>query len=152
MHSGNLLRRVTNNESSNRDDPHQRPTTDQNPSSKSTAIRAAAVQGLNTKQKMSILPRSSNYKRLDTEGGRMRRFGWKKFAVGAVAIIGLVWLFGPRERREQVLGGMKGSSEYHTSTRLSVVLSGGVCVLQRGHGQVLRMWTMILYHLHLSHL
>lgn len=47
-------------------------------------------------------PRSSNYERL--EGGMgpsrnngMRRFGWKKFAVGAVVVIGLVWVFGPRK-------------------------------------------------------
>ncbi|OCH91644.1 hypothetical protein OBBRIDRAFT_774912 [Obba rivulosa] len=45
--------------------------------------------------------RSNNYERL--EGGmgpnRMgaRRFGWKKFAIGAVVIIGLVWVFGPRK-------------------------------------------------------
>ncbi|KAJ3539395.1 hypothetical protein NMY22_g4762 [Coprinellus aureogranulatus] len=58
---------------------------------------------------MSIIsPRSSNYERL--EGGmgpsRMpaqakgwRRFGWKKFAVGAAALIFVVWLWGPRESR-----------------------------------------------------
>ena len=47
-------------------------------------------------------PRSSNYERL--EGGMgpsrmngLRRFGWKKFAVGAVVIVGLVWVFGPRK-------------------------------------------------------
>ncbi len=47
-------------------------------------------------------PRSSNYERL--EGGMgpsktsgVRRFGWKKFAIGAVLIIGLVWVFGPRK-------------------------------------------------------
>ena len=27
----------------------------------------------------------------------VRKFGWKKFAVGAVVIIGLVWVFGPRK-------------------------------------------------------
>ncbi|KAI0344475.1 hypothetical protein BDW22DRAFT_1354520 [Trametopsis cervina] len=49
-----------------------------------------------------ISPRSSNYERLEgghgpTRNGGMRRFGWKKFAVGAVVIIGLVWVFGPRK-------------------------------------------------------
>ncbi|KAI0786178.1 nucleoside phosphatase family-domain-containing protein [Abortiporus biennis] len=48
-------------------------------------------------------PRSTNYERL--EGGLgpsrmsgLRRFGWKKFAIGAVVIIGLVWVFGPRRQ------------------------------------------------------
>ncbi|KAF8810998.1 hypothetical protein BYT27DRAFT_7090605 [Phlegmacium glaucopus] len=50
-----------------------------------------------------ISPRSSNYERL--EGGmgpsrlKSRRFGWKKFAIVACVFIGLVYLFGPRERR-----------------------------------------------------
>ncbi|TDL22138.1 hypothetical protein BD410DRAFT_788834 [Rickenella mellea] len=60
---------------------------------------------------MSILPRTNNtYKRLDTDGTGPRRgrwFGWKKFAVVAGLIIGLVWVFGPRERREQVLDTIK---------------------------------------------
>ena len=53
--------------------------------------------------RMAISPRSANYERL--EGGlgpsRMpaKRFAWKKFAIGAAAIIGLVWFFGPRESR-----------------------------------------------------
>ncbi|EMD31372.1 hypothetical protein CERSUDRAFT_162998 [Gelatoporia subvermispora B] len=43
---------------------------------------------------------SNQYERL--EGGMgpgrvgSRRFGWKKFAIGAAVIIGLVWVFGPR--------------------------------------------------------
>lgn len=58
--------------------------------------------------KMSnLLPRvsPSGYKRVDAPNGQSRRFrfGWKKFAVGAAVVIVLVWLFGPRERREQVL-------------------------------------------------
>ncbi|KAI0086951.1 nucleoside phosphatase family-domain-containing protein [Irpex rosettiformis] len=49
-----------------------------------------------------ISPRSSNYERLESghgpsRTGGMRRFGWKKFAIGAVVIIGLVWVFGPRK-------------------------------------------------------
>ena len=50
---------------------------------------------------MLLTPRSSNYERL--EGGlgpsRMstRRFGWKKFAIGAVVLIGLVYIVGPRK-------------------------------------------------------
>ena len=61
---------------------------------------------------MSVIsPRSSNYERL--EGGMgptrigvppqpnkgWRRFGWKKFAVGAAVLIFVVWLWGPRESR-----------------------------------------------------
>ncbi|CAL1712323.1 unnamed protein product [Somion occarium] len=46
-------------------------------------------------------PRSNNYERLETGLGpsRMagRRFGWKKFAVGAVVLLGFVWVLGPRK-------------------------------------------------------
>ena len=69
----------------------------------------------------SILPRTNDarYKRLDMvdkdsgvgPGSARLRFGWKKFAVGAAVIIGLVWLFGPRERRESVLESIKTPSE-----------------------------------------
>ena len=52
---------------------------------------------------------SGNYERL--EGGHGlgrqvagRNFGWKKFAVGAVAFITLVYIFGPRET-PSVFGG-----------------------------------------------
>ena len=56
----------------------------------------------------SILPRVSGYKRIDEDArpGRVK-FGWKKFAIGAAVLIGMVWLFGPRERREQVLEKIK---------------------------------------------
>ncbi|KAI0372315.1 hypothetical protein BV20DRAFT_964454 [Pilatotrama ljubarskyi] len=47
-------------------------------------------------------PRSSNYERLEggmgpSKSGPGRRFAWKKFAIGAVVIIGLVYFFGPRK-------------------------------------------------------
>ncbi|KAK7054490.1 Guanosine-diphosphatase [Paramarasmius palmivorus] len=57
---------------------------------------------------MALLsPRSSNYERLEGGMGPSRlpnkkKFAWKKFAIGAAIIIGLVWLFGPRERREKL--------------------------------------------------
>ncbi|EIN12644.1 hypothetical protein PUNSTDRAFT_124404 [Punctularia strigosozonata HHB-11173 SS5] len=45
-------------------------------------------------------PRSANYERLEAGKGPSRngarRFAWKKFAIGAVVIIGLVYVFGPR--------------------------------------------------------
>ncbi|KAI0667683.1 nucleoside phosphatase family-domain-containing protein [Trametes maxima] len=46
-------------------------------------------------------PRSSNYDRLEggmgpSKNGTGRRFAWKKFAIGAVVIVGLVYFFGPR--------------------------------------------------------
>ncbi|KAJ3510248.1 hypothetical protein NLJ89_g4789 [Agrocybe chaxingu] len=48
-----------------------------------------------------ISPRSSNYERLEgghgpTRTGAPKRFGWKKFALVAAALIILVYLFGPR--------------------------------------------------------
>ena len=51
-----------------------------------------------------ISPRSSNYERL--EGGmgpsrisNLRWFGWKKFGIVACVLIGLIYLFGPRQNR-----------------------------------------------------
>lgn len=46
-------------------------------------------------------PRSSNYERLEGGMGPSRsspgrKFAWKKFAIGAVVLIGLVYFFGPR--------------------------------------------------------
>ena len=48
-----------------------------------------------------ISPRSSNYDRLEggmgpSRVGGMKKFAWKKFAVGAALLVGVVWLFGPR--------------------------------------------------------
>ncbi|KAG7088209.1 hypothetical protein E1B28_012226 [Marasmius oreades] len=49
-----------------------------------------------------LSPRSSKYERLEGgmgsgKMGNRKRFGWMKFAIGAVVLIGLVWLFGPRQ-------------------------------------------------------
>ena len=51
-----------------------------------------------------ISPRSSNYERL--EGGmgpsrmsHVRWYGWKKFGIAACVLIGLIYLFGPRQKR-----------------------------------------------------
>ncbi|PPQ68786.1 hypothetical protein CVT25_008864 [Psilocybe cyanescens] len=51
-----------------------------------------------------ISPRSSNYERLEgghgpTRTGSPKRFAWKKFAIAAAVLIGMVYLFGPRESR-----------------------------------------------------
>ena len=48
-----------------------------------------------------ISPRSGNYDRLEggmgpSRVGGTKRFAWKKFAVGAALLVGVVWLFGPR--------------------------------------------------------
>ncbi|KAI5120142.1 hypothetical protein M0805_001910 [Coniferiporia weirii] len=62
----------------------------------------------------SLLPRVNGYKRVDADSekrGRIRfAFGWKKFAITATIIITLVWLFGPRERREAVMDSIKAPS------------------------------------------
>ena len=51
-----------------------------------------------------ISPRSSNYDRL--EGGmgpsrisHLKWFGWKKFGLVACVLIGVIYLFGPRQKR-----------------------------------------------------
>jgi guanosine-diphosphatase len=46
-----------------------------------------------------VSPRSANYGKLEDGMGPSRigkHFGWKKFAIGAGVLIGLVWAFGPR--------------------------------------------------------
>lgn len=35
----------------------------------------------------------------------MRKFAWKKYAIGAAVVIGMVWVFGPRETRDRMWGG-----------------------------------------------
>lgn len=79
-----------------------------NPNSKATTTGFAIVNNTNnnlasrSRYLMAILsPRSSNYDRLEggmgpSRVGGTKRFAWKKFAVGAVLLVGVVWLFGPR--------------------------------------------------------
>ncbi len=50
----------------------------------------------------------------------VRKFGWKKFAVGAVVVIGLVYVFGPR--KEDIIPEKYIPGECH-------VLSHCCCVL-----------------------
>ncbi|KAI0072545.1 hypothetical protein K474DRAFT_1604899 [Panus rudis PR-1116 ss-1] len=63
-------------------------------------------------------PRSSNYERLENGYGPskmtgFRKFGWKKFVIGAVVIIGFVWVLGPR--REDLIP--EGYEEYLPSSQ-----------------------------------
>ena len=80
-----------------------------NPSSKAARRRS-------TKSSM-FSPRSSNYERL--EGGMgpsrnsVRRFAWKKFAIGAAVLVGLVYFFGPR--REDLDDYLPGESSMCSS-------------------------------------
>ncbi|KAH9480837.1 putative guanosine-diphosphatase [Psilocybe cubensis] len=51
-----------------------------------------------------LSPRSSNYERLEgghgpSRTGSPKRFAWKKFAIAAAVLIGIVYLFGPRETK-----------------------------------------------------
>jgi guanosine-diphosphatase len=66
-----------------------------------------------------------NYERLENGMGPNRvqkHFGWKKFAIAACCIIGLVWFFGPREPRD--LGwGKKDPSERQTDGTLGQAVS-----------------------------
>ena len=66
-------------------------------------------------KEQDMLPQN-RYQKLDKdkgpEVGRFRNFGWKKFAIGAAIFIAVIYLFGPRERREQVLSSIKNPCEY----------------------------------------
>ena len=64
-------------------------------------------------------PSSGLYERLETgdeteqrhagQGQQRVPFAWKKFAIGAAILIGLVWLVGPRERRSRIFGSSSGT-------------------------------------------
>ncbi|KAF8628508.1 hypothetical protein AX15_003854 [Amanita polypyramis BW_CC] len=98
-------------------------------------------QGTRTTERMPRNHNGATYDRLEGgftsiplegSGGMMmnkslKRFTWKKAAVGVVAFIGLVWVFGPR------MGGAKGGSYSgyapgptgHTGTEMSATTIGG---------------------------
>jgi len=64
-----------------------------------------------------ISPRSSNYDRLEggmgpTRTGAGKKFAWKKFAIMAAVLIGLVYLFGPRASRHLPWKPMNKPSDY----------------------------------------
>ncbi|KAL4263475.1 GDA1/CD39 NTPase family protein [Pleurotus pulmonarius] len=81
-------------------------TTTSSSSSVRPNITSALFRIPSSLAKMAIMsPRSANYERL--EGGMgpgrrtgLARFAWKKFAVAAVVLIGLVYFFGPREPKD----------------------------------------------------
>lgn len=62
-----------------------------------------------------ISPRNGNYERLEGGMGPSRygsvRFAWKKFAIGVMCIITVVYFFGPRERRDLDWGKLKNAGE-----------------------------------------
>jgi len=63
------------------------------------------TQRIRSRYMSMISPRSSNYERLEGGHGPSRiggqqRFLWKKFGVVAFVLIGLVYVFGPRESRK----------------------------------------------------
>ncbi|KAJ3829725.1 nucleoside phosphatase family-domain-containing protein [Lentinula raphanica] len=69
---------------------------------KASHLASESTENLGNSIQMAISPRSSNYERL--EGGMgpsrinsKRRFAWKKIAIAAVVLVGLVWVFGPKE-------------------------------------------------------
>ncbi|KAJ4475764.1 nucleoside phosphatase family-domain-containing protein, partial [Lentinula aciculospora] len=68
---------------------------------KSSNLSSDSINSLGNNIQMAISPRSSNYERLEGGMGPSRtsnkRFAWKKFAIAAVVLVGLVWVFGPRE-------------------------------------------------------
>ncbi|RDB14812.1 putative guanosine-diphosphatase [Hypsizygus marmoreus] len=94
------------------------PLSPQPPSARSSGL--APPNSTNARSRMAISPRSANYERL--EGGMgpsrlpaVKRFAWKKFAIGAALIIGIVWFFGPRESRTFTWGS-KNNGGYYPGT------------------------------------
>ena len=77
------------------------------PSARSSGLQTPTnfAQHIRSRYMSMISPRSSNYERLEgghgpSRTGGAKRFGWKKFAIAAVVLIGLVYFFGPRASRK----------------------------------------------------
>ncbi|THH04946.1 hypothetical protein EW145_g5152 [Phellinidium pouzarii] len=90
--------------------PHEYDSDDQQTKNNSLLSSASTASARSPFKKMSsILPHVNGYKRVDAgvERASRFRFGWKKFAIAAGVIIVLVWLFGPRERRDSVMDTIK---------------------------------------------
>ncbi|KAF8685769.1 GDA1/CD39 (nucleoside phosphatase) family [Rhizoctonia solani] len=73
-----------------------------NGSNKYNALPQLESQASNTSTSGSTLT-PLDYR--DESRGGMRKFAWKKYAIGAAIIIGVVWLFGPRESRDGMWDG-----------------------------------------------
>ncbi|KAF4617218.1 hypothetical protein D9613_006321 [Agrocybe pediades] len=82
------------------------PPTEQPASTTPTRTTGLDTPTLRSRYIMSLIsPRSSNYERLEGGHGPARtgagkRFAWKKFAIAAAILIGLVYFFAPRQPKE----------------------------------------------------
>lgn len=68
---------------------------------KSTGIQTSD-NNLRLRSFYNMISRSSNYERLESGLGPNRmakKFGWKRFAIGAGVLLALVYLFGPRAHK-----------------------------------------------------
>ncbi len=87
----------------------------------SLTARRGHRSALRSRKGNMLSPRSSNYDRIEGGMGPSRgypakqKFAWKKFAVGAAVIIGLVWIFGPRERRHMPSWVSDSTAEFEES-------------------------------------
>ncbi|GLB38779.1 putative GDA1/CD39 (nucleoside phosphatase) family protein [Lyophyllum shimeji] len=93
------------------------------PSSSSSATATSSQSHARKRSRiMAISPRSANYERL--EGGMgvsrnpARRFAWRKFAIGAAILIGIVWFVGPREPRSLYWGAGKDKAHHYPGTEV----------------------------------
>ncbi|EJD50562.1 hypothetical protein AURDEDRAFT_112180 [Auricularia subglabra TFB-10046 SS5] len=88
----------------------------------------------NNAHKLSILSRMTGggngppsgglYERLENgspdggSGPKRVAFAWKKFAIGAAVLIGLVWLVGPRSHRDRIFGSEDGATQAAPSEKV----------------------------------
>ena len=87
--------------------PSPSPSESPPPSAHSSGLQvptdaASTTHNFRSRYLTMISPRSSNYDRLEGGMGPSRisqRFGWKKFGIVACVLIGLIYLFGPRQHR-----------------------------------------------------
>ncbi|KAF5377874.1 hypothetical protein D9615_006769 [Tricholomella constricta] len=94
--------------------PPAQPTASSSSSSSSSSSHSHSRK---RSRKMAISPRSANYERLEggmgpTRNPAGRRFAWKKFAIAAAILLGLVWFVGPREPRSFSWGSAKNGYHY----------------------------------------